>query len=244
MLDPRVYRAGWLPLLLAVVVVAFSLRAAPHGATSSLSAQVFDGRAAAGQVAAWAASPAFADPRPGSAQDVALGHDIARQLRRQGFRIRTVARSGHTALGKRTLTTVLGQRPGISDSALVIAADRSSLTGARADLTASAALVELSRILGGRSLNKTLVLASISGGPGGAGTEVLAHELGVPVDAVLVLGALGAGEDHRPWVVPFSDSSAFAPYGLRQTVADAVRTEVGRAPGAPGALQQFGRLAF
>jgi hypothetical protein len=244
-LDPRVYRAGFLPLLLAVVVVAFSLQDAPKGSISTLSAQAFDGRAASAQVDEWSADPRLRDRRPGSAGDRALAAEMVRGLRRQGFTIRREERTGRTVDGRRGLLSVLASRPGISDRAVVVAADRSALDApGRPSLTASAAMLEMARVLGGRSLDRTLILASISGGPGGAGTAALADELGVPVDAVLVLGPLGGGPERRPWIVPFSDGSEFAPLGLRRTVEDAVRTEVGGAAGRPSIAQQFGRLAF
>src|SRR3954463_13978787 len=77
-LDPRVYRLAFVPALLAVFVVAFSLEARPRPATTLLSADAFDGARAYGGVR----SPnslaelgaAFRNRRPGSAGDAALGH--------------------------------------------------------------------------------------------------------------------------------------------------------------------------
>jgi hypothetical protein len=245
MLDPRVYRAGFVPLVLAVVVVAFALSPAPHGAGTSLSAQDFDGRAAAAYVHRWLARPALRDRRPGGPGDAAMAAIVGRDLSRLGFHVRRRTAEGRTVDGRRALTTVLAERPGMAGRALVVAADRSSQAApGAADLTATGALVELAQVLAGRTLDRSVVLASVSGGPGGAGTAALARQLGAPVDAVIVLGALGGGPDRRPWVVPWSDRSQLAPLTLRRTVEGGLRAEVGRAPGGPSIAQQFGRLAF
>src|SRR5439155_16566682 len=77
MLDPRVYRAGWVPVLFALMLVAFSLREAPAPAPATLSPQAFDGASAAALARGFARNPT---PAP-----------VARRLGRQGF---TVHESG------------------------------------------------------------------------------------------------------------------------------------------------------
>ena len=57
MLDPRIYRAGWIPVLFVVVLVAFSLREAPRPAQTTLSAQAFDGGAALALARGFARNP-------------------------------------------------------------------------------------------------------------------------------------------------------------------------------------------
>ncbi len=67
MLDPRVYRAAFVPLLLALFVVAFSLERRPRAVTTPLGTEIFDG-ARALRLAETLAG-AHPERPPGSAQD-------------------------------------------------------------------------------------------------------------------------------------------------------------------------------
>src|SRR5207248_2379370 len=80
---------------------------------------------------------------------------------------------------ERTLRDVVGVRAGLSERQIVVVAHRDALwRPATADLSGTAALLELARVFNGRTLNKTLVLASTSGGSGGAaGAAALADDL-------------------------------------------------------------------
>src|SRR3954466_5226890 len=84
-LRPRVYRLAFVPALLAVFVVAFSLEARPRPATTLLSADAFDGVRAYGGVRSpnslMELGAAFADRRPGSVGDAALADRVAATLR-------------------------------------------------------------------------------------------------------------------------------------------------------------------
>src|SRR3954463_9856545 len=77
MLDPRLYRGALLPILVAVIAFAFSLkdRPAPAGAGSAPAA--FVGERAALDLRALAAR--YPDRRPGSAGDEALGAAVHRR---------------------------------------------------------------------------------------------------------------------------------------------------------------------
>ena len=147
--------------------------------------------------------------------------------------------------GRRELTTVVGERAGFSSRRVIVVAHRDALgRGARAELSGTAALLELARVLGGRTLGRTLVLASTSGGTAGLGSAAqLARQPGGPVDAVLVLGDLAGTRTGRPIVVPWSESTAIAPLELRRTVEMAVVTEAGVRPGGDRPGVQLARLA-
>lgn len=243
MLDPKVYRAGWVPVLFAVIVVAFSLHEAARPATSTLSALSFDGSSAA--AGARDIARRFPDRRPGSPGDAALATRVASALRPAGFTVTRRRVTVRTVRGERDVTLVLAVRPGFSERRLVVVADRSALSrGAEAEATSTSSLLELGRILGGRTLNRTLVLASVSGGPGGAGVAAVTRQSGAPVDAAIVLGDLAGAPPRGGTVVPWGDRSELAPLGLRRTVEDALRTETGHAPGGFSLLGQLGRLAF
>jgi hypothetical protein len=256
MLNLRLYRAAWLPVLFCLLVGAFSLSARPAGIETTVPPDAFDGPRAARTLEGLL--KAYPDRRPGSRGDDALAERV-----RQGFvrafcggNTRTTGGtcattvgvrrfSGRTIDGERDLRTVIAQRPGRSGRRIVVLAHRDAAArGARAELSATAALLELAEVFGGRVTERTLTLVSTSGGSGGAvGAADYAAHAGGPVDAVLVLGDLGSTASHRPWVVSWSNARGTAPQRLERTADLAVRTEVS-APGSPRLVTQFLRLAF
>jgi hypothetical protein len=243
-LDPRIYRAAFLPVLFAIVLTAFSVRDQPHAMTTTLAPGAFDGAAAfrqLGQLAAQAPSR-----RPGSPGDRRVAAVVARDFRADGFRVELRRGSGETADGRRELETVVGERDGASSRRVVVLAHRDALAhGALAQLSGTAALLELARVLGGRTLDRTLVLVSTSGGSAGDAAAVrFAQDPGGPVDAVLVLGDLAGRRVVRPLVVPWSNTRAVAPLALRRTVEAAVVADTALRPGGVSPATQFARLAF
>ncbi|HEU4703513.1 MAG TPA: M28 family peptidase, partial [Conexibacter sp.] len=198
MLDPRIYRAGFLPILFALVLVGFSLREPPRPLTASLAPDAFDGAAAFEQLDRLADAAPLR--RPGSGGDGLVAQRVERTLRASGFRVAVQRFSAETVDGERELQTVVGERAGFSNRRILVVAHRDALgRGARAELSGTAALLELARVLGGRTLRRTLVLASTSGGTAGlAAAERLAAQAGGPVDAVLVLGDMAGTRTDRP----------------------------------------------
>jgi hypothetical protein len=239
-LDPRIYRAALLPILFVLVLVGFSLREQPHAVTTTLAPDAFDGAAAFAQLDGLAAEAP--SRRPGSSGDRLVADRVERTLRADGFRVGVRRTTGETIDGERQLTTVLGERTGFSSRRIVVVAQRDATgRGARAELSGTAALLELARVLGGRTLNRTLVLASTSGGR--AGIEALADDPGGTLDAVIVLGDLAGTKTVRPLVVPWGDSATVAPLELRRTVESAVLRETSLRPGGARSVIQFTRLA-
>jgi hypothetical protein len=243
-LDPRIYRAAFLPLLFALVLAAFSMRDQPRAMTTTLAPGAFDGAAAFHQLERLAAQAP--SRRPGSDGDARIAGVVAATLRANGFRVQRRSTSGETADGARALATVVGERDGASSRRIVVLAHRDALRpGSPAELSGTAALLELAHVLGGRTLNRTLVLVSTSGGSAGAaGAAQFAQDAGGPVDAVLALGDLAGRPVLRPLVVPWSRSRALAPLALRRTVEAAVLAEAGVRPGGVPPATQFARLAF
>jgi Peptidase family M28 len=242
-LDPRIYRAGFLPILFALVLVGFTLRDPPRPLTTSLAPDAFDGAAAFRQLDRLAAEAPLR--RPGSAGDALVARRVEETLRTNGFRVDVRRSPAETIDGERELETVVGERTGFSNRRIVVLAHRDALgRGARAELSGTVALMELARVLGGRTLSRTLVLASTSGGTAGlAAAERLAREAGDPVDAVLVLGDLAGVKTDRPLVVPWSQSTALAPLELRRTVENAVMVEARLRAGTVRPGVQLARLA-
>ena len=248
-LDVRVYRAAFLPALVALFVAAFSLADRPPAAAAPLAADAFNGERAFG-----AGEPlrnslvelgrSYPDRQPGSADDGALADRVANTLGavdrtdRPAFRV-TRERTGD-------VETVVGVRPGLSSRRIVVMTHRDSLARpGLAELSGTAAMLELARLFRARELRKTLVLVSTSGATQGfTGAHAWAERAaGGPVDAVLVLGDLAGARAERPWVVPWSLGAGPAPLALQRTVENAVRAEVGR-PGGTRATAQWIRRAL
>jgi len=269
-LDVRVYRAAFVPALIALFVVAFSLQGRPAAVRTRAIADAFDPARAYGSVAVRDSllqlGSAFPDRRPGSSGDAALADRVGTALEAAGFAVSRTIEAGRTVDGQTDLETVVGVRPGRSNRRIVVLAHRDALASpGLAELSGTAALLELARIfrtkipsdeaepgaparpqLVGRDLAKTLVLVSTSGGTGGgAGARAWARgqEAG-DVDAVLVLGDLASAEWHKPWVVPWSNGRAQPPLGWQRTVEAAARKEVGADPGGSRATAQWARRAL
>jgi hypothetical protein len=256
MLNPRIYRAAFLPVLLAVLVAAFSLQDRPRAIGTTLAPDAFDGARTSRALAELAER--FPDRRPGSQGDRALAAEVERGLRAAveprgrdavpgGERlVRTVTRSAQTIDGERDVTTVMATRPGQPGPGLVVVAHRDAAQGpARAELSGTAALLELARVTGDGRLRRTVTFVSTSGGSGGsAGAAAAIRELPRPVDAVLVLGDLASRDVAKPFVVGWSNGLGQAPLRLTRTVQAAVRRETGSEPGGSRASAQLVRLAF
>jgi hypothetical protein len=269
-LDLRVYRAAFIPALLAVFVVAFSLEGRPSPARTRAVADAFDPARAYGtpriRDSLQQLGAAFPRRAPGSAGDAALADRVGEVFRAAGLDVSTTRTSGRTVDGETDLETVVGVRPGLSSRRIVVLAHRDALTApALAELSGTAALLELARIfrtrvppaeaeaeergrpqLVGRDLRKTLVLVSVSGGSGGAaGARAWARAQDPDgIDGVLVLGDLASAEWHKPWVVPWSNGRSQPPLGWQRTVEAAVRQEVGADPGGARASGQWARRAL
>ncbi|MFI5004001.1 MAG: M28 family peptidase, partial [Solirubrobacterales bacterium] len=260
-LNGRIYRAAFLPLLFALVIAGFSLsdRVAPLG--SNLAPDAFSGARAFATLQRLAAR--FPDRRPGSAGDEGLAAEVARALRglgaaaRGGFSVATRSFRAQTIDGERTLTTVIAQRPGTTGEApIAILAHRDAAgRGARAELSGTAALLELARVLAAGETQRTIVLVSTSGGSGGnAGAADFAAHAGAligagaggavageagaggPIDAALVLGDLAGERLRAPFVASLSDGPSAAPALLQSTLA----AEVARALRGLGAAARGG----
>ncbi len=247
-LDHRVYRAAFLGALVALFVVAFSLADPPRARTTRLAPLAFD--AARTFSALRELATAFPDRRPGSPGDAGLARRVAATFESTGFSGRTGVRrerlAAETPGGDADLENVVATRQGISSHTILVLAHRDARRGpAVAELSGTATLLELARLLADRDLAKTVVLASVSGGSGGfAGAREVARRAPGPVDAVFVLGDLAGTDAHRPFVVPWADGGPPASYALERTVQAALRSELGSEPGRARAIVQAIRRAL
>ncbi len=252
MLNGRLYRAAFVPLLFALAIAGFSLRAPAHPLSSTLAPDAFDGASAFAELQSLAAR--YPERRPGSQGDQALAAYIAHTLQglsaagAAGFSVHTTYAGVQSIDGKRTLATVIARRPGLTGSSPIVllahrdAADR----GAAAELSGTAVLLELARVLATSETQRTILIVSTSGGSGGdAGALQFAVGAGAgEVDGAIVLGDLAGAHAHKPFLVPYSSGLGSAPGSLQRTVAAAVAHEVGVDPGAPSTFAQLAHLVL
>ena len=250
MIEPRIYRAAFVPALLAVVLTMFSFESRPRPVPQGLAADVlFDGNQAA-DLANRIASEA-PDRRAGTRGDRATAALVADAFAARGFgggggSRPVVQRFSHAG---DQLVNVVGRRAGSSRRQIVIVAARDAavvpdVPGTAAD---TAALMQLARVFQGRPSRKTLVLASVDGSNlGQVGARELVAELPRPglVDAILVISDLGARTHDGSFLQAWSNDSTRAGIGLQRTVADSIRQELGTPVGETGTFGQLARLSF
>ena len=244
MLDSRVYRAAFVPVVLAILVAAFALGERPRPIGTTLAPDAFDGRRAFATLTELART--YPRTRPGSPGDEALASRVGTGLRDADFDVRrVVVEDAETIDGEQDLTTLIAEREGLEDRRIVLVTHRDrALEDDRARLAGTAALLELAHLYTGRPTRRTLTLVSTSGGSGGlAGVRDLVERLEGPVDAVIAVGDIAGREEERPFVVPWSEHGGIAPLRLRRTVERALQIETDLDPGAVRALIQWARLA-
>lgn len=243
MLDPRIYRMALLPVVLAVVVLAFSLSDQQGPLGTNLAPDAYNPQNAYATMHRLAAQ--YPNRRPGSVGDDDIASAVAGTLRQENFSVSTDTFKANTAVGPRTLENVVGIRAGLGNGSIVVVAHRDSLSSpSTAELSGTAVLLEMARVLSGESLQHTIVIASTTGSAGAVGAARLARNLPQPVDAVLTLGDLAGTSVHGPVVVPWSNSRLVAPPMLRNTLAAALSAQSGPAAGSTGLGGQLAHLAF
>jgi hypothetical protein len=245
MLDPRIYRAALIPILFALIVGAFSLSDRPRPIGTTLEPDAFSASRAQADLDAWVSS--YPARRAGDSGDAALAAKLAGAFRAMGsYQVSTPSFEAETADGKRRLTTVIARQVGQPGPGLVVVAHRDALgRGARAELSGTAAMMELARVVRGGRLKRTITFVSTSGGSAGlGGARDLSQRLTGRPGAILVLGDLAGTTVRRPFVVGWSTGDGVGSLQLRRTVEAAVRKEAGTNPGGARATSQWARLAF
>jgi hypothetical protein len=245
-LDGRVYRTAFLPALLALLTAAFALQDRPTPGRSALPADAFSRERAFGTErdkepgSLQGLDAEFPDRTPGSPGDAALADFVAAELAApwaEGERPTFTVRRSMTPSG---FENVIATRPGASTRRVVVLADRDA--AGKAELSATAVLLELGRVFKSRDARKTIELVSTSGIEG---TREWAREAADdPIDAVIVLGDVASNQLDKPWVVSWTGTRQSVPLGLERTVQAAVRRETRADPGAPHAVGQWIRRAL
>src|SRR3954467_12403939 len=243
-IEPRIYRAAFLPALLALVLVAFSLVSAPRAVPQGLAADaLFEGTTAVGMVRDIVATTP--DRRAGRPGDARVASRVKQAFLSHGFPT-TIDRWTEDGVH---LANVIGRRPGATSKQIVVMAarDAPSIPDESGSAADTAALIEFARVFEGRASRRTLVLASVDGSQlGDAGARHFAESIGNPrdIEAVIVLSNLGAGSSEGPLVVGWSDDAGRGNFGVERTVASSLREELGPIPHQEGAFAQFARLTF
>jgi hypothetical protein len=243
MLDARIYRTGLIAVALAAIVVAFSLGDQQGPITTAIPPVAFNGQNAYANMVGLARQ--FPSRRPGSTADDELAGKLAVAFRGDGFSVSTTRRRGNTAEGPRELETVTAVRAGLSGPSIVIVSHRDSLRSPSvADLSGTAVLLELGRVLSGETQHRTIVLASTTGSAGAAGATQLARRITGPIDAVIALGDLAGSGTRQPVVVPWSNGKRLASPQLRNTLAWTLAQQASMRPGGTTIAGQLAHLAF
>ena len=247
MFDLRVLRVAVPAVLLALIVVAFSLENRPEPLRTSFSADAFQAPRVVRDVGVFAAR--FRDRRPGGGDDVALAEVVATRLGRlfPGVQVRRSSVRAPTIDGDRDLVTVRAQQPGtMPGGQLVVVAPRDAAArGGAADLSGTAAMLELARVFSRSRPRRSITFASVSGGSGGqGGIRDLVQRLDRPIDALIEIGDIGGPAIRSPAIVGWSDTAGAAPQRLVRTLALALRTRAQTDGGAPQARAQLARFAF
>jgi hypothetical protein len=256
MVDPRIYRAVWVIVFVALIVSGFSLDNKPAPASTDLAPGVSFASAATG---ANAMAARFGAVSAGSRTDAEMASYIAGQLRAAGgFSVTTQTAVTRTVGGVQPIETVQATRPGLDPGTVVVIANRDVATPvapkSTADTTtaspvastaASAVLLGLAKEMSGATLDRSLTLISTSGSVGAAGTAALAHSLaGNGTDAVIVLGDLAGSEQREPVVLPWSGTNLLSPSLLTSTLGGYVRAQTGLSTADPSIGSEFAQLAF
>ena len=140
MLDPRIYRMGFVAVALAAVVLAFSLTDQPGPMSATLAPDAFNAQNVVNTMGSF--TQTYPDRRPGSNGDNALAREVLARLQRiQGWNVSSSTTNARTVDGNQELQTVTAVRAGQPGGAIVIVAHRDALTQpAAAQLSGTATL--------------------------------------------------------------------------------------------------------
>jgi Peptidase family M28 len=248
MIDFRIYRAGFAPVLVAIVVLLFSLTAPPDPLPSAAEPAAFDELAAARtdrQITARAP-----DRTPGSQGDAQVADMVARHFQQvQGGQVSEQRFGGQFDGHAVDLRNVILTLPGDTDRSVVVMAPRDSGVGpgAASSAAATAVLLELVDRLRVQSHTKTLVFVSTDGssaGAEGAREFATAYPGRANVDTVIDVWQPGARDRHGPFVLASSADSSSASAQLVRTTERALSDQSDLNQDPEGAFAELAGLAL
>ena len=248
MIDFRIYRAGFAPVLVAIVVLLFGLTAPPDPLPSAAEPAAFDDLAAARtdrQITARAP-----DRTPGSQGDAQVADMVEQHFQQvQGGQVSEQRFSGQFDGHAVDLRNVILTLPGDTDRSVVVMAPRDSGVGpgAASSAAATAVLLELVDQLRVQSHTKTLVFVSTDGssaGAEGAREFATSYPGRANVDTVIDVWQPGARDPHGPFVLESSVDSSSASAQLVRTAERALSDQSDLNQDPEGAFAELAGLAL
>lgn len=245
MIDPRLTRLLFVPVLAVLVLVAFSVQDLQRGLRTFESPEAFSGAQTRTEVNRLIAS--YPSRPAGSGADADLATAVEARFRTAGLavdrwesRVRTARGAGVDAV------QIQGTTQGVRDGATVLIATRDSVNaGSAAELTGTAMLLQMADVLSKRPMEHPVQLISTSGTPGQAAARALVSRLASQDPApraIIVLGTVGTRDLLSPVTVS-SSGPQLANLRLRRTLETALSTQRSVGTTQPGALGQLARLA-
>jgi Peptidase family M28 len=246
--DFRIYRAGYLPALVAVVALLFALQSPPGPLPEVAAPAAFDQTAAATTAREILATAP--DRPPGSSGDSAIADMVEGQFRHVSEgQVAEQRFSGSLDGDQVDLRNVILTLPGQTTRTVVVMAPRDSAAGpgAASSAAATATLLELVNEVRLSRHTKTLVFVSTDAGSDGAlGAKEFAdnYPLRDQVDGVVVISQPGSATPMQPSLVDSSDGPQSASAQLASTARVALTDQTSRAPGGEGIFGELARLAL
>lgn len=248
MFDPRIYRAAFLPAVVAFVVMMFSLEPVPPALDTPVSTPTFDGVEAAR--IARAIDQLAPEPTPGSDADRAIAELVAERFSEiQGGQVSTQDFEATFEGEEVELRNVLLNLPGNGEGTLLIVAGRDAPDRAVAPsrAAATASLIAIAENLGGSRRERTIIFASTGGTANGfAGAEELVGELPdrEAVEAAVVIAQPGLADPVSPFVIDSGLRPDSASAELVETARMITARQLGEPDSQPGPWSSLSRLAY
>lgn len=249
----RIYRAGWLAVLVGLLALAFTV-----GRTDPLPPPrldpSFDGRTAT-QFATQLAEQ-FPDRTPGSLGGEEAAVWVSERFGDYGLRVhRQTFAADIPGVGPHELVNLIAVAPGRSPDTIVVMAHRDDLglsPGANDNASGTGALIELARNVASSTLAHTLVFLSTDGGAyGSLGAAEFARDpnflkelLGGRASVAAVVNLDAVGGAGRPKLLFTGETARSPAITLVATARQSIETQAGAAPDEPGAVAQLVDLAF
>jgi Peptidase family M28 len=246
----RLYRASFAVVLLALIVLAFSI-VRPAALPPPILPANFDG--AATQTLAADLADHFPDRSPGGAGSLRAAQWVRDQMRQYDLPVSSEEwRAEVPGLGRVRLENLWAVAPGETRRAIVVMAHRDDTgagPGANDDASGTAALVELARgyaltssAAGVRSGHTIVFLSTDGGAFGGLGALRFAAHPPFPVVATINLDAIaGSG---RPRLEIAGDLPRSPAATLVETAVRRIEEQTQAAPGRPSIVAQLIDLGF
>ncbi len=245
MFDLRIYRTALIPAVAALALMMFSFEPASKPLQPPVTSPVFEGTDAAR--AARGLLSAAPDLTPGSPGDRAAG-DLVRESFAAVEGGIVTEQDVEVPFGGEDVadTNIVLTLPGSTDRTVVVLAPRNAPSDAYSGsaAAATATLTELAGYLGDSRHAMSIVLASVAGGDGAAGTRALLESLeGTPIESALVINQPSLPQPEPPFVTVPAGGEGVSPQ-LVETAREIASARFQEPDTAPGPWRGLAELAF